>query len=74
LGEDLKDLVRCYSGDEYAQRPTALYWENRWLEVGSVEEQWRIPHGKAFRVQTRDNQRFELLWFESDDEWKIKEI
>jgi hypothetical protein len=74
LGEDLKDLVRCYSGDEYAQRPTALYWENRWLEVGSVEEQWRIPDGKAFRVQTRDNQRFELLWFESDDEWKIKEI
>jgi len=74
LGEDVNDQVRCYSGDEYAQRPTALYWEKQWLEVSLIEAQWRTPDGKAFRVHTRDNQRFELLWFESDDEWKIMEI
>jgi hypothetical protein len=74
LGEDLKDLVRCYSGSQYAERPTALYWENQWLEVSSVEAQWCIPGGKAFRVHTRDNHGFELLWREVDDEWKIIEI
>ena len=74
MGEDVKDLVRCYSGNEYAQRPTALYWETQWLQVSSIEAEWRTPDGKAFRVYTRDNQRFELLWYESDDEWKITEI
>lgn len=74
MGEDVKDLVRCYSGNEYAERPTALYWENQWLEVSSVESQWRIPGGKAFRVHTLDNHRFELLCCELGDEWKIIEI
>jgi hypothetical protein len=74
LGEDVRDLVKCYSGDEYAQRPTALFWKNQWLEISSIEAQWRTPDGKTFRIHTRDNQRFELLWFESDDEWKIIEI
>jgi hypothetical protein len=74
LGEDLKDLVKCYSGDEYAQRPTAIYWEDQWLEISSIETQWRTPHGKSFRVRTRDNRGFELSWNESDDEWKITEI
>jgi hypothetical protein len=74
LGEDLNDLVKCYSGDEYAQRPTALCWEDQWLDVSAIEVQWRTPHGKAFRVRTRDNRGFELSWNESADEWKITEI
>jgi hypothetical protein len=74
LGEDVKDLVRCYSGDEYAQRPTALCWEDQWFDINSIEAQWRTPHGKVFRVRTRDNRHFELSWIASDDEWKITEI
>lgn len=65
------DLVECHSGGEYAERPTALRWEGLRLEITRVEEAWRIPGGKRFRVQTADGRRFELFYGELYDEWRI---
>jgi len=64
-------VVECYSGVEYAERPTALWWEGQRLEVEAVEAAWRTPEGKRFRVRTRDGQVFELVYFELHDEWSI---
>jgi hypothetical protein len=63
--------VECYSGYEYAERPLALRWEGRRLEIEQVEAQWRIPGGKRFRVRTQDGRSFELFYGELYDEWRV---
>lgn len=68
---EVTELVECHSGSEYAERPVALYWEGRRLEVEKVEERWRIPGGKCFRVRVPDGRRFELFYGELYDEWRV---
>jgi len=63
--------VECHSGYEYAERPVALTWEGRRLEVEAVEASWRIPGGKCFRVRTVAGLHFELFYGELYDEWRI---
>lgn len=67
----MAEIVECYSGSEYAERPVALYWQGVRLEVAAVEAQERIPGGKRFRVRTTGGQVFELFYGELDDEWHI---
>lgn len=71
MGEGMSDPVECHSGFEYAERPVALTWEGRRLEIEAIENQWRIPGGKCFRVRTADQQVFELFYGELYDEWRI---
>lgn len=63
--------VECHSGFTYAERPTALYWEDNRLAIEEIEAQWRIPGGRKFRVRTEDDRRFELFYGEMYDEWRI---
>jgi hypothetical protein len=70
----MKDPVECHSGYEYAERPTALYWQGERLEVELIEDRWRIPGGKGFRVRVFGGQRFELFYGELYDEWRINDI
>lgn len=67
----MPDTVECHSGYEYAERPSAVWWEGQRLEVAEVEAQWRISGGKKFRVRTVTGQVFELLYVELYDEWRI---
>ena len=67
----MPDLVECHSGYEYAERPTALWWEGERLEVAEVEATWRISGGKKFRVRTVEGRVFELLYVELYDEWRV---
>jgi len=66
--------VECRSEDSYAQRPVAIWWQGKRLEVESVESEWRTPRGKAFRVSTRPGSRFELLYNELEDSWHAEII
>ena len=70
----MPERVECYSGLEYAERPTALHWKGERLEVEAVEAQWRISGGKKFRVRTTDGQMFELLYVELYDEWRVHQL
>jgi len=70
----MSDPVECHSGHEYAERPTALYWQGERLEVKLIEDRWRIPGGKGFRVQVANGRRFELFYGELYDEWRINEL
>jgi hypothetical protein len=67
----MPDLVECHSGYEYAERPTAVWWEDERLEVAEVEATWRISGGKKFRVRVVDGRVFELLYVELYDEWRV---
>ena len=67
----MPDLVECHSGYEYAERPTAVWWEDQRLEVAEVEATWRISGGKKFRVRVLDGRVFELLYVELYDEWRV---
>lgn len=68
------ELVECHSGYEYAERPTALWWQGQRLEVAEVEERWRIPGGKCFRVRTAEGLVFNLTYVELYDEWRVHQL
>ena len=65
------DQVACYSGGEYAERPQALLWQGRWLEIAEIEDRWLTPAGKGFRVRTEDSQVFELFYDMATYAWSI---
>lgn len=67
----MNELVECHSGYAYPERPIALYWEGQRLEIAVVEAQWHIPEGNRFRVRTKDNRVFELIYEELNNNWKI---
>ncbi len=65
------ETVECHSEFAYAERPVALTWEGRRLEVETVLAAWRVPEGRRFRVRTHGGRLFELTYCEADDVWQI---
>ncbi len=68
------DAVECRSDSEYAERPLALTWEGRRLEIAEILASWRGPGEKGFRVKTVDGLAFELAYRELPDEWQIQPL
>lgn len=68
------ELVICHSGATYAERPTALNWLGQRLEVDLIEKQWRHPDEIGFHVHVADGRRFELIYYEGQDNWRVFEI
>ena len=66
--------VECYSGFEYAQRPTAFYWKGNRLEITKVLESHRTLNGWQFQVCVISQQVFELSYNEATDEWQIRQV
>lgn len=66
-------LVECRSDAEYAERPIALHWLGQRLEITEILSRWRSPGGKGFRVQTADDQIFDLIYNEINDDWQIQQ-
>lgn len=71
MDEEVSYQVECHSGCEYAERPTALVMNGQRVEIETVEDRWRIPGGKCFRVRLMDGRRFELFYGELYDEWRV---
>jgi hypothetical protein len=67
----MSEIVECYSGSVYPERPTALHWQGQRLEIEKVLQAWHTPQGRRFRVQTADLQVFELVYQEAEDDWLI---
>jgi len=65
------ELVECHSGHVYGERPIALHWDAVRLVIEQVEDSWRIPGGRKFRVRVQDGRIFELFYGELYDEWRI---
>lgn len=68
------EIVECRSGHTYAERPVILNWEGARLPITEIEDAWRIPEGRKFRVRVDDGRTFELFYGELHDEWRIREL
>ena len=66
-----EEIVECHSGFTYAERPIDLRWEDQRLEIEEIEDMWRIPGGRRFRVRVQDGRIFELFYGELYDEWRV---
>ncbi|MBO9367586.1 MAG: hypothetical protein J7555_02410 [Chloroflexi bacterium] len=67
-------LVRCYSGNEYADRPLSFYWEGTWREVEMILAQWRLPQGKLFQVRDIQKRLFQLRYDQIREDWEINPL
>ena len=56
------DQVTFISGYTYAQRPTALTWNDQKYQVETVLAEWKTPDGKIFLVRTTGGEEFELVY------------
>lgn len=70
----MNHMVECHSEFAYAERPVALTWDGKRLEIQAVLSSWRTPEGIHFRVQTDGGQAFELAYNEADDGWHIQSL
>ena len=68
------ELVECHSGFTYAEKPKALTWESRRLEIVAITARWCSPEARHFRVRTSNGQEFELAYREADNEWRITQL
>jgi hypothetical protein len=67
----MSHVVECHSEFAYAERPTALTWDGKRMEVQAVLAAWRTPGSIHFRVRTNDRV-YELAYSEADDDWHIQ--
>ena len=67
----MADVVECHSGYTYGERPIAFQWEGSRVVIEAIEDAWRVPGGRCFRVRTIDGDVFELFYGELYDEWRI---
>ena len=70
----MDELVECLSGFTYADKPVALTWEGRRLEILAITAEWRNPDERHFRVRTTNRLDFELTFGEADNEWQITQL
>jgi len=70
----MAEQVECRSEIGYAERPVALIWEGRRLLVSEVLVSVRVPEGMRFRVQTEDDQVFELVYDQARDTWLVWQV
>lgn len=66
--------VEAHSGYTYGERPVALHWEGERLPIAAIGTRWRVPGGPGFRVEVDDGRRFELLYVELHDDWRIQRL
>ena len=65
-------IVECYSGSWYAERPVAIYWQEQRVEIIKILNEWRIPEGRFFRVLTETQMIFDIIYSEGTDMWTIE--
>jgi hypothetical protein len=70
----VNEQVWSYSGQTYAERPTALRWEGERLEIVEILDRWHSPGEKGFRVRTSDSRVFKLVYDEPGEEWFVELI
>ena len=68
----MNEVVECYAGYRYPERPRAFLWEGDRVTVEEVERQWHAPSGPTFHVRTTDGRCFTLAYEEAADEWSVQ--
>lgn len=68
----MAERVECYSGSEYAERPAALFWQDRRLKIIRILDSHRTPQGKYFRVLAEEDLVFDLHYLENQADWSVQ--
>ena len=66
--------VECYSGSRYAERPIAVHWQGKRLEVRQVLHSWHTPNGPGFDVFVVDGRSLRLMYDERCDSWTVVDM
>jgi hypothetical protein len=61
--------VECYSGSEYANRPTAIIYNEKRQTISRVLSEEYTPDGKRFHVVLEDGRHLVLEYLELTDTW-----
>jgi hypothetical protein len=69
----MKSPVEFHSSYDYAQRPIAVLWEGKRVQIKNVLAEWRSPEGKSFRVQAENGRIFDLIYNEDIENWQVRE-
>jgi hypothetical protein len=68
----MNELVECYAGHAYPDRPRSLYWQGRYRPVDTVISRARLPEGLWFRVSTDEGEIFDLTYSVVTGVWRIQ--
>jgi len=72
--EGTLSAVECRSDTEYPERPLALTWQGRRMEIAEIIATWRGPGEKGFRITTVDGTAFDLAYHELADDWHVQPV
>jgi hypothetical protein len=61
--------VESYSGFRLHERPRRFTWEETWLTIDRIVEQWMTPSSYCFKVKV-DDRVFRLEYHPSRDVWE----
>jgi hypothetical protein len=67
-------VVECHSGYTYADRPKAMYLNHAWHKVKEIITEWQTPEGKHFRLITKDENSYELIYDIANDRWTCHQL
>jgi hypothetical protein len=70
----MTQVVECYSGATYAERPVVVHWQGQRLVVEQVLRSWRTPAGPGFEVTVAGQRSFRLQLDEATGIWNVQEI
>jgi hypothetical protein len=65
-------IVECYSGVEYADRPTAFFWRLKRHVVDRICSRALTPDGDRFEVLDDRGEAFILSYNRLHDIWLVK--
>lgn len=66
--------MKCYSGYVYAQEPRSFVWQEKELEIESIDKAWQEPGKRLFKVVTEHGKLFRLCYNETSDQWSAVEL
>ena len=65
--------VKCYSSYTYAQEPRSFTWQGEELKIKEIENAWREPSKRLFKIITEQGKLFELCYNEAIGQWSASE-
>jgi hypothetical protein len=66
--------VKCYSSYTYAQEPRSFIWQGIEYKTKEIENAWREPGERLFKIITEQGKLFKLCYNEKLDQWSAGEL
>lgn len=67
-----KMRVECYAGSRRDEEPRRIVFDDRTVAVVSIEERWRTPRARGFRVTGDDERTYVLTVDGATGRWSVE--